>query len=325
MSLTLDFNAFKKTPLLMHSGAQVLGSGGQAVVVDDGDTAVKLYTANPNGSNEVVNADSRSEYEVLKWLETHNDTGVKTPKPIDYIQFDTPVTSHLGREPVVFLAAVRMDKMPIVKPPFGPNWQPHEVEQAKRFYKNLGQTIAHFNNLAQRKGTPEGLVRSDHLPTTLQALAEKNQTSIISGDELHMLITEYAKLTAGQKQVSMAHGDMHQNNVSYDPHTQEINAVFDWGCAMRSYPGRDMFHVGGLGGTQTVQLRNDMVRQGFEEVANHKVDPALMMLYSLMHNARTIIFAERNNTLVLEDPNFRSHVVEPYKKTMSKYRELKPS
>lgn len=315
MSLQLDFNAFKNTPLALGPDARVLGHGAESVVVADRGTALKLYTAGEGISFMETQMVACREATVLKWLAQHNDTGIKTPKPLEFQNFRAPVEARFGDDTRIFVAALRMEKLELAPPPFSPNWQQEAPEAGSRFFRNHGKAIAAFNNLAMRMPVDDDRLDYDPMLAALKGHARRGTSRIILSSDIVWMLQEHERVMA-DKPAYLCHGDLHTNNVSYNAQTQKVTAVIDWASATMAAPGRDLSHYAGATDDPAVIRRNQLVREGYHEAISRQPDPQATLLYALMHKASAVLLHEAQG---INNPGYQTHVVQPYFKTLAVY------
>ncbi len=319
MSLQPDLSVFQQIGIILPQNSAVLGVGRQGFVIEDKGTAIKFYAANQGLPEALSIRRAQAEANTLAWLAHHNDTGIKTPQLHDFMVFPQPVDMHTPTGDFTFLAAMRMEQLQITPPSFGPDWLEKCPQEGARFFRSLGRTIAAFNNLAERVQSSDPLSAGDDLPEALR-FGLGRQSAYIKQDDLRLMLADHARLTAG-KPASLKHGDLHPGNVSYNRHSQEVDAVFDWASIVKAPAGRDLHHFATLSPLAATQARNDLVQEGYYSVIATPPDPVLTRLYGVMQLARMIIRTETLGELMNE--SFSQHVLEPYQHSLASYRQLR--
>lgn len=320
MAPQLDLSIFQKAGITLQHNSAVLGIGRQGFVVEDKGTAIKFYAANQGLPEAVSVRRAAAEANTLAWLEQHNDTGIRTPRPHALTVFPQPVEMHTPEGDFTFLAALRMERLHVNEPFFGPDWLEKTPQEGNRFFRSLGRTIAAFNNLAERMPAGNALAQGDDLPEALRFALARQPSQFVTPEALGLMLDDHAKLTAGKPQ-ALKHGDLHPGNVSYDPRTQEVNAVFDWASVVKAPAGRDLHYFTALTDNPAQQARNNLVQEGYHDAISTQPDPALSRLYGVMQLARMIIRCETLAEPINE--SFGRYVLEPYQKSLASYRSLR--
>jgi hypothetical protein len=295
MTLSVDFNSFSKTPFAWAAQPHVLGAGGQAVVIEDRGTAVKIFLRSDNfGDNNVKTALER-ELAVLSWLHTHNDTDIATPKPLEAKWLHQPHRFGLRADGVErsetlhALGFIRMSQLKGETPP-APNLVDSIVEPAaKAGMRELGRAMAQFNQLGAGLMTQLQLEINDPVVCRFrQLISHEAAAPYFTRADVAMLADDYVALTKSAEFTGLAHGDLHLRQLLWSPATQRATGMVDWGEAVCALPGRDFMHYGLIPNHPVKQQAAETIMLGYTHAGGREPDPLVMRLYALMRRAYTI-------------------------------------
>lgn len=293
MSVQIDFNAFKKTPLHLGDDARYLSHGGQAVVLHDRGTVVKLYYCHmrQDGAGGLENA--IRERELLSWFNKLGMQGVSVPKPIDLVQLADPVPfkflpwGEFKGDDFKFSAALRMSLLPGQRPDFPLSWLETHQEQGRQYFKNQGRVMGQFHLATEGQAAPDV---AQVIPTGIEAGAlyralSRPVSEHISHEQLRALTQIHEQVLQRHPADRIIHGDFHAGNTIIEPVRGAISGVVDFANTKYGRPEHDLMISNGNLGQPAYAERWKAIEQGYIEATGYRPCQVQLAVYRLIDTA----------------------------------------
>ncbi|MDE1153743.1 MAG: aminoglycoside phosphotransferase family protein [Micavibrio sp.] len=224
-----DQTALKTTSLALGNNARVIARGFEAVIVEDGDSIVKMFLNRANRCERSLQ-NAEAENRTLDLLEQYGFAPCEIPKKIEFIKFSSPV--QCGADS--FVAAIRMTKLSGSQPDF--------QSLDEDFYRQCGRMIGKLHANAEAI-PPSKLYEFENITTSFFAALEKHEIRSIPKNEIDVLKELHLKFKTATAPIVLLHTDAAPNNILVNEQN-EITGLVDWSNTAVGRREDDFFHYG---------------------------------------------------------------------------------